>query len=826
MNSMGYESAVSTQMMAQSCMFCGKELRDAISVERGCGDTCAGKFMRPDAQGQPDYAIITKGLESAPPPLRASVEEALGAGDYRGAVNKCIWHGSMAASYGGDHAAETLAACQTITLGCGFHVSAAKMAEWHAGKTTSEATPRAISEQGNQLIVSTPYNERFIAAIRRVAGARWDKPNKVWTLPKDKLMHVVNAMVSGWPGQLAIGLDGNLFPIPTKPVPLPPPPTAPAPEPHAQTGEVLKRPQKLGDLAKGDIVLNPEGKECEIGWVGPGRGGDLRVGLRVPGVHGLTFYSFAEVQYLTKKEVKDITDAGVAEVREGAAAMGAKLDLVPAPTVDRKMPATMFDFQIEGVRWLDRVKSGLLADDMGLGKSLQSIIALDPPAVVVCRATLRTNWAREVAKWRPDLSTQILSGKKALPPSELRADVIILNYDIASAHLPTLMQKKWQTLIVDEAQDIKELKKKWNASTRTHSYGGSARAAAVATLGTQCVRRILLTGTPILNRPKELWALLHVIDPKGWPKFHDFGVEYCAGFEGRFGWDFTGSSNVEELHERLIGRYMLRRLKQEVLKDLPEKQRQSVEVVLSDKEAMSYQKAAKEFLVWVAEQGGPEAVEKAMRAEALVKMTNLRRLAAEGKLEAAIEWVKEHHDSTGRPLVVMAHHRTVTEGLAKALDTEGLRTGTIIGGDSQTKRQAAIDAFQAGHLDVIVCSILAAGVGLTLTAAQEMLFVERAWRPSDLVQCEDRVHRIGQKGSVTITYLDGYNTIDSAIASMLLDKTSTIAGVIDGIELSDDDAATVVMGQLFKLGMARNARGGGEQVELFPAFDWMTPSDV
>jgi hypothetical protein len=79
---------------------------------------------------------------------------------------------------------------------------------------------------------------------------------------------------------------------------------------------------------------------------------------------------------------------------------------------------------------------------------------------------------------------------------------------------------------------------------------------------------------------------------------------------------------------------------------------------------------------------------------------------------------------------------------------------------------------------------------------------------------------------VTITYLDGYNTIDSAIASMLLDKTSTIAGVIDGIELSDDDAATVVMGQLFKLGMARNARGGGEQVELFPAFDWMTPSDV
>ncbi len=992
---MGYESAVSTKMLAQSCVYCGKVLGDAVSIERGCGEICASKHgYYGSGEGSPDYVMINKGLDVAPAALKESVSEALGAGDLRSAVNKAVWHAAMAASYGGEQAAEVIAAAQTIALGCGFIRTATRIAEWHA--SDGGHSPRRLTKKYDTIVIETPYDLRFVAAIKQVQGRRFNAADKTWSVPHDKMREVINAMVAAWPGHVAIGLEGNLFPIPSVPLPVEPPKTPSAPGPGFETGEQVRRPKALGDIAVGDRVLDPNGVEREVGWIGPPKNGqDPRVGLRVPGQRGFTFYSFGQVAYLTKKELDRASEEATNEVLRDAKAAEAALDLPISAPLDRKIPDSMFGYQIDGVRWLGTVKSGLLADEMGCvagetiipynragngrrmslqqmyikfnhldkqdshhwdpnistrvrsvingeihlntvvkildkgvrnvvrvtlksgksirvtadhelmtgdgvwipasslkkgdvvmtngtlnggtrrgkevlfipkkdivvsvrddgethvydivcsdpgrnfvangiivhncGKTLQAIVALDPPAVVICPATLRMNWAREIAKWRPGLSTRVLSGKKFLPDEYLDANVVILNYDIASTHLPTLLEKDWNTLVVDEAHYIKELKLKWDPKTRSHSYAGSARAAAVATLADRCKRRILLTGTPILNRTRELWPLLHVLSPHDWPKFHEFGLRYCGAFQKMAGpnmvWDYSGSTNQEELHKRITGRYMLRRLKNEVLKDLPEKQRRSVEVVLSDKKAAEYSKASQQFLDWVYDQGGPAAVEKARYAESLVKLTALRRLAAEGKVEAAVEWIREHHESTGRPLVVMAHHRTVTEPLAKAVDALGLRTGTILGGESDVRRQEDIDAFQNGQLDVVVCSILAAGVGLTLTAASEMLFVERAWRPSDLVQAEDRLHRIGQQNSVTITYLDGYSTIDSAISSTLLDKTSTIAGVIDGKNMSEEEAVSTVMGQLFKKGMRSNARRG-QQMELLPAFNWMDPEEV
>ncbi len=248
---------------------------------------------------------------------------------------------------------------------------------------------------------------------------------------------------------------------------------------------------------------------------------------------------------------------------------------------------------------------------------------------------------------------------------------------------------------------------------------------------------------------------------------------------------------------------MLRRRKE--LLDLPPKSRQTLYVPLDDATAREYGQAFRDFVSWVRESGGPVAVLKHLAAPAVTKLTALRKLAARGKLEAATDWIVAHAEGTRRPLVVMAHHRDVTAGLSDVLGSKEFHDGTsvrpfrvgkIVGGMSETERTADKDAFQRGELDVIVCSIQAAGVGLTLTRASEMLFVERAWKPALLVQAEDRIYRIGQKNHVTITYMDAAGTVDEWLKELLVDKQSTVAGIVDGIELDEEQAEAFVLGKV------------------------------
>jgi SWI/SNF-related matrix-associated actin-dependent regulator of chromatin subfamily A-like protein 1 len=816
---MSYETAIHTKQMASACVFCNRPLIDAESIERGCGPDCARKYGIGVQNGPVDEAKIEVGLGAAPESMQRDVAKYLSHGDLRQAVQRSIWHAAVGAEYGGDGARQAIASAHTIAQGAGFYQVADQIAKMHIAK----AGLRLQNLPGGRLAIFAPYNVAYVSAIKNVEGRKFERlPDPAWTVPEKRLPEAINALAVGFPGYMAFGTDGNLFAIPTQPIPVEPPRTTPAGAPEFETREEgPKRPKVLSDLKVGDRVLDADGNEREVGWIGE-RKGDPRVGLKVPGQRGYQFMSYSEVTFAPAKEVRDFERGEDKERSDDARAMGGPQP-EHLPPVERQIPEAFFGFQVEGVRWFDKVKSGLLGDDMGLGKTAQSIIALDAPCVVVCPATLRMNWAREIGRWRPELSTQVIVGKKPIEAAAIIADVVIVNYDILPHHLRAIMSKKWTSIVIDEAQYIKTLKLKKDKETGEQKYEGSGRAVATATLASKTRRRMLLSGTPMQNRPAELWPLLHVIDPKEWDSFFWYGKKYCAGYKGPFGWDFSGSSNEEELHRRL-SRYMLRRMKTEVLKDLPEKSRESILVVLSEAEGREYHKAAQQFLEWVAANGGPEAVESAKKAETLTKMTALRRLSAEGKVEAATEWVQTHHESTGRPLVVMGHHATALEPLVDTLGKAGLRVGTILGGDSASKRQKGIDGFQAGELDVVVCSILAAGVGITLTAAQEMLFLERAWRPSDNVQAEDRIYRIGQKNACQITYMDGSGTIDSAIASLLRDKVSTIAAVVDGKALSDEEAMAEVMGDLFREVMAANA-GRGQQAELWPAFNWMDPAE-
>jgi len=488
---------------------------------------------------------------------------------------------------------------------------------------------------------------------------------------------------------------------------------------------------------------------------------------------------------------------------------------VELPQSDRQVHEGAFDYQVTGVRWLDAVKTGLLADEPGLGKTMQACSAADPRIVVVCPAAMRVEWQRELAKWRPELSSYVIEGTKLIDRNLLlQYDAVIVNFDVLSAHVDTLVSIPVATLVVDEAHNVKTLK----ATGAKRKLSGSKRAVAVAQLAAHATpKRFFLTGTPLENRPIELWPIFYMLNPERFADYALYGRFFCDGKlmeVGRHGkriktWDFSGVSNRPKLH-RLLSQVMLRR-KKSVL-SLPPKRRHTVYVPLDGNTAREYSAALRDFVAWTEEHGGPIAVIKHLASPAITKLTAMRRLAAVGKIDAAVEWIVTHATGTGRPLVVMAHHRDVTVGLAdrlKALEFDSptgrraFRVGQIIGGMDEAERTRDKDAFQDGALDVIVCSIQAAGVGLTLTRASETLFIERAWKPSLLVQAEDRIHRIGQENACTVTYLDAANTVDEWLHGLLKDKQSTVAGVVDGLDLTDAQAESFVLGKV--LGLRGNA---------------------
>lgn len=508
----------------------------------------------------------------------------------------------------------------------------------------------------------------------------------------------------------------------------------------------------------------------------------------------------------------------------------------PLPAPRRAVPPEAYTHQVDGVGWLEGLsRGGILADDCGLGKTLQATVAADPPILVVCPAAMRIEWAREMGRWRPELELTVVNGRSPLSAEKLSSPVIVINYDVLAWHVDALKTRRTATLIADEAHLLANLEpvarskveKAIKDGSPIERYEGSARARAFVQLADGAGRVFLLTATPMMNRPIELWPLLHYLDPKRWHDYVKFGEYFCGGklqkiyMKGknkkgeqkfRKAWNFDGTSNEKKLHRVLAKEYMLRRTKDII--DLPEKSRKTVMVALSDEHADEYWRAEEDFAKWVEESGGTEALMKHLAAPVVTKLAALRKLSATGKLPIAIDWVTKHLAS-GRPLVVMAHHRDVTCGLAEKLATaevavggtkRPVRVGRIIGGMTEKQRTDDKDAFQRGELDVMVCSIAAAGVGITLTQASDMLFVERAWRPADLVQAEDRIHRIGQKNACSVTYLDASGTIDEVIGRLLLDKRKTFASVVDGQDLGEPDALRLVFGAVMGVRRRQNLR--------------------
>jgi SWI/SNF-related matrix-associated actin-dependent regulator 1 of chromatin subfamily A len=402
---------------------------------------------------------------------------------------------------------------------------------------------------------------------------------------------------------------------------------------------------------------------------------------------------------------------------------------------------------------------------MGLGKTYQalSFLALHPemrPAVIVCPASLKYNWQREA--WQhARLDAEVLDGTR---PVHTPGNLWIINYDIMQYWVPWLITQKPVLAILDEFQKIKN-----RAAKRTVACTHLGQAAE-AVMG--------LSGTPILSKPVEFYPILHLVAPQVFPSFHKYAFTYCdpkRGFKNH--WDFNGASNIPQLRG-LLAPIMLRRLKEDVLPELPRKARTVIPVRIDN--AKEYAKAENEFIEWLAEAKGTEAAKRARGAEALVKLGALKRLAAEGKRKAVLEWLMDWREATGQKIVVFAVHRSITEWLHKALPGS-----VLINGDTNNRaRQEAVDKFQrdGDKCPWFVGNLEAAGVGLTLTAASTTAFVEIGWVPTAHEQAEDRVLRIGQKAaSVNAYYFVGRGTVEERVMRVLEAKADVVGQVLDGV---------------------------------------------
>ncbi len=469
------------------------------------------------------------------------------------------------------------------------------------------------------------------------------------------------------------------------------------------------------------------------------------------------------------------------EIREQHAAAAGLVELSAATDAALEVPALggeLKPFQRAGVRYLLGQRRAFLADEQGLGKTIEALATIEAaaayPAIVVCPASLKLNWLRELERWLPQRSAQALRGNGA-GEEIAAAEITIVNYDILAPRLEQLQGLGAQALVLDESHYCK------NAAAK--------RTQAVQRLAAEIPREgfvLALTGTPVVNRPTELISQLRILG-----RLEDFG----SG--AQFGERFRGHDAHLRLHWHLRARCFVRRLKSEVLTQLPAKTRAVVPVEL-DNEA-EYRHAERDLIGWLRSQPLDlreldAKVAAAMRAERLVRLNALKVLAARGKLHAALTWI---HDfcTSGERLVVFAHHRemqrAVLDHFPAALH--------ILGSDSHAARDAALQAFQqpdAASNQLIVCSIEAAGHGLTLTRSSNVVFLELDWTPAKHDQAEDRCHRIGQQDAVNAYYLLAAGTIDETISTLLERKRAVIGAVTDGREEDEEGVLDALVREL------------------------------
>src|SRR3990167_186044 len=451
------------------------------------------------------------------------------------------------------------------------------------------------------------------------------------------------------------------------------------------------------------------------------------------------------------------------EIDEDVQRLADKAILVAPPTDFSKSIARngLYPFQEEAVRFIDATGGRcILGDEMGSGKTVEALAWIKHQPLVrhiliVCPASVLYKWQDECERW--DVwGKVIVTSKEPLP----RCKYHIMSYAIMTRRYAELMSR-YDCIILDEFHAIKNHK-----AQRTRAAKGLAQTARHV---------LLLSGTPFLNRPIELFNGLNILDPRAWKSRWAYGNRYCGGWNEHG--KFQGATNITELRDRLKT-VMIRRLKADVLSQLPAIRRTILPIDLPNKK--QYDEVRAQVRSAIAAMN-PE--HKGYFVNALDKLNMLRQVVGIGKAQIAVEMVEDMLDqfSENSKVVLYAHHREVVDVLAKGLRNFGVTT--ITGEVSPQDRQSRLSVFRSygGPRCMVITSAGGEGIdlfGLDGVDISRLVMVEREWNPASEAQVESRLHRIGQPSAVEVTYLAARKTIDDKFARMVEEKRAVLEAVL------------------------------------------------
>ena len=449
------------------------------------------------------------------------------------------------------------------------------------------------------------------------------------------------------------------------------------------------------------------------------------------------------------------------------------------------MSSLPYTFQLHDVRIIHRMGGRvLISHEMGLGKCFLSLMYAhrhpeQQPVIIVCPASLKWMWEAQ-AKEHFNMRAEILEGFQPWTGTRLtKSPLLIINYDILEPNRKKEGNKKASSW-VDWLKD--KIKPQLIILDEVHFCGSrtSKRTKAVRKLCHGIPHVLALSGTPLQNRPAELWPTLNILRPDLFPSFWPFAMSWCNPRRTPWGWDLRGASNLKSLHKLLLDKLMIRRLKSEVLAELPAKQRTTIPIALSTADEREYEEAKNGFVRWLYKTKG----KKFSTALALVKLGYLKRLAGQFKLPMVMEWIDNFLATTDEKIVVFAIHKTIV----KALWERYKKLCVVVDGSTPNAvRQSSVAKFQGDRkCRVFIGNVQAAGVGITLTASSTVLFAELGWKPAEHTQAEDRCHRIGTKGNVQCVYMIAKGTIEESLVRLLTLKQKVINQVLDGEGRGDD----------------------------------------
>lgn len=486
-----------------------------------------------------------------------------------------------------------------------------------------------------------------------------------------------------------------------------------------------------------------------------------------------------------KQSINSLNHKKPRKIKKARGALSNQYDIEPlfdSTRIPNDLWNRLMDFQRDGVAYgVNHLGRCHISDDMGLGKTIQAITIAyyyrtDWPLLIVCPSSVRLNWQNELSEWlvenirdksqciNMDKVDVIMSSKDTISTG---AEIVIISYDLLNRMTDQLCDFNFNFVICDESHYIKSAQAK--------------RTQCVVPLIKQSKRALLLSGTPALNRPGELYTQIDCLLPGLLPKYKEFGIRYCDGRDGRFGFEMKGGTHLIELYQLLTRHVMIRREKSTVLHQLPAKRRQQIII-----DVPNGSKIKKKLLKGKSDTHNIEkllamAINNESNDNLNISQSTLFTLFKESgksKLPGICDYISVLINSEVK-FIIFAHHLDVLNGIELCVKHHNIDYMRIDGSTKPEQRQYNVNKFQTDdNCRVAILSIQAAGAGITLHASSTVIFAELVWSPKILEQAEDRVHRIGQRDTCNIHYLIGRGTIDDDVWPIIKRKFDMLGNAL------------------------------------------------